>query len=102
MSLKMLKKIAKERNEDHHVNFIRRMVYYESEDLGFIDKTSKDERTTTWHIGRLMKGQCTAKKKMFVHDHQVSGLGLLTVDGMIAIAIIKGSSMTLKYKTFLE
>ncbi|KAG1741264.1 hypothetical protein EDB19DRAFT_1615180, partial [Suillus lakei] len=45
MSLKKLKKIAKERNESRRADFIRRMAQYEPEELGFLDETSKDERT---------------------------------------------------------
>ncbi|KAG1719692.1 hypothetical protein EDB19DRAFT_1647850 [Suillus lakei] len=78
------------------------MAQYEPEELGFIDETSKDKRTTAQHFGRLMKGQCAAKKEVFVHGHRVSGLNLLTVNGMIAVAVIKGSFTTPTYKTFLE
>ncbi|KAG2343776.1 hypothetical protein BDR05DRAFT_843710, partial [Suillus weaverae] len=51
MSLKKLKKIAKERNEDCRANFIRRMAQYEPKELGFIDETPKDKRTTARHFG---------------------------------------------------
>ncbi|KAG2128567.1 hypothetical protein DEU56DRAFT_872655 [Suillus clintonianus] len=74
MSLKKLKKIARERNEDRRASFIRRMAQYKPEELGFIDETSKDERTTTRHFGRSMKGQ----------------------------PVVEGSFTTPKYKTFLE
>ncbi|KAG1735559.1 hypothetical protein EDB19DRAFT_1638345, partial [Suillus lakei] len=67
-----------------------------------IDETLKDERTTARHFGRSMKGQHAAKKEVFVCGHWVSGLGLLTVDGMIAVAVIKGSFTTPTYKTFLK
>lgn len=102
MSLKKLKKIARERNEDRRADFIRRMAQYEPEELGFIDETSKDERTTARHFGRSQKGQRAAKKEVFVRGHRVSGLGLLTVDGMIAIAVVEGSFTTPKYRVFLE
>ena len=47
MSLKKLKKIARERNEDCRADFIRRMAQYEPEELGFIDETLKGQLLDT-------------------------------------------------------
>jgi transposase len=52
ISLKKLKKIAKERNEDVRADFIRRMAQYVPEELLFLDKVSKDERTPHRRCGR--------------------------------------------------
>ncbi|KAF8833569.1 hypothetical protein BDN67DRAFT_865744, partial [Paxillus ammoniavirescens] len=34
--------------------------------------------------------------------HRLSALGLLTVDGMVAVSVIEGSFTTPKFRTFLE
>jgi hypothetical protein len=52
VSGKKLKKIAKKRNETLRAHFIARMAQYEPEELGFLDETSKDERTIAriWEV----------------------------------------------------
>jgi hypothetical protein len=102
MSLKKLKKIAKERNESRRADFIWRMAQYEPEELGFLDETSKDERTLGRRSGWSLKGARAVKKQVFVRGHRLSGLGLLTVDGMMAISVVEGSFTTAKFKTFIE
>ena len=56
ISLKKLRKIAKERDEDKQAEFMQRMSQYSPEEIGFIDETSKDERTTFRRNGRARKG----------------------------------------------
>ncbi|KAG2352027.1 hypothetical protein BDR07DRAFT_1440068 [Suillus spraguei] len=94
ISHKKLKKIAKERNEAKRADFIRRMAQYEPEELGFLDETSKDERS--------LKGTCAVKKQVFVHGHRLSGLELLTIDGMVAISVVEGLFTAATFKTFIE
>ncbi|OAX31403.1 hypothetical protein K503DRAFT_676293, partial [Rhizopogon vinicolor AM-OR11-026] len=72
------------------------------EEIGFLDETSKDERTLGRSAGRSLKGICAMKKQVFIHGHRLSALGLLTVDGMMAVSVIEGSFMTVKFKTFIE
>jgi transposase len=43
ISLKKLKKLAKERDDEKRADFIRCMAQYEPDELGFLDETSKDE-----------------------------------------------------------
>ena len=52
VSTKKLKTIAAERNENLWSDFIWRIAQYEPEQLGFFDKVSKDERTSSqlWKI----------------------------------------------------
>ncbi|KAG1785611.1 uncharacterized protein HD556DRAFT_1435081 [Suillus plorans] len=86
ISCKQLKKIVKEQNEVQCADFIRHMAQYEPEELVFfLDETSKDERTQSRRFGRAKKG-----------------LGLLTVDGMIASSVGEGSFITEKFMTFIE
>jgi len=56
VSLKKLKRIAKERNEERRMDFLIRMSQYSPEQLGFLDETSKDERTTGRWYGRATRG----------------------------------------------
>ncbi|KAF8799510.1 hypothetical protein BYT27DRAFT_7050612, partial [Phlegmacium glaucopus] len=44
-SVKKLKQIAAERNEDKRAEFVYRMAAYTREQLGFLDETSKDAKT---------------------------------------------------------
>jgi len=57
ISLKKLHKVASERNEDLHADFIRQMARYEPEELIFIDKMSKDERTPVRRYGRAPRSE---------------------------------------------
>jgi hypothetical protein len=45
ISIKKLKRIVKERDEDVCADFIHRMAQYAPEELAFLDEVSKDERT---------------------------------------------------------
>jgi hypothetical protein len=65
VSYKKLKHIAKERNENLYVNFIPCMAQYAPEELGFLDKTSKDNCTSSRCCGRSRKGKCAEKKQPF-------------------------------------
>ncbi|KAF8833128.1 hypothetical protein BDN67DRAFT_992894 [Paxillus ammoniavirescens] len=56
MNRKKLRKIAIERNEDLHAEFIARMAQYDPVNLGFIDEVSKNERTLSHHYGRIIAG----------------------------------------------
>ncbi|KAG1809528.1 hypothetical protein EV424DRAFT_1328217 [Suillus variegatus] len=78
------------------------MAQYEPEELGFLDETSKDERTLLRRFGRAKEGVRAAKKDVFVRRHCLSGLGLLTVDGMIASSMVEGSFTTENFMTFIE
>jgi hypothetical protein len=44
-------RIAKERNEVLRADFIACMAQYDPEELGFLDETSKDERTLIRRYG---------------------------------------------------
>lgn len=102
ISRKKLKKIARERNETKRADFIRRMAQYEPEELGFLDETSKDERTTGRKNGRSKKGTRAMKKQVFIRGHRLSALGLLTVDGMMAVSVVEGSFTAASFRLFLE
>ncbi|KAJ7231396.1 hypothetical protein B0H12DRAFT_1029487 [Mycena haematopus] len=75
VSRKKLKKIAKERNEKVRMDFVRRVAEYPAEYLGFLDETSKNDRTYS---------------------------RLLTLDGMMANRVVVGSMKREDYLDFVE
>jgi hypothetical protein len=56
---------VKERNKNLHADFIAHMVQYAPEELGFLDKTSKDNHTPSRCCGRSRKGKHAEKKQPF-------------------------------------
>ena len=102
ISLKKLRKIAKEQDKDKRAEFVRWMSQYSPEEIRFIDETSKDERTAFRRNGRARKGMHAQKRGVFVQGHRLSAVGLLTLDGMAASNVIKGSFTTEKFVHFLE
>ena len=102
ISLKKLRKIAKERDKDKHAEFIRQMSQYTADEIGFIDETSKDERTTFRRYGRSAKGACVQRKGVFVHGCHLSAVGLLTLDEMVASNVIEGFFTAAKFTDFIE
>ncbi|KAF9220359.1 hypothetical protein BS17DRAFT_759688 [Gyrodon lividus] len=66
MSHKKLKKIAIERNEDLHAEFIACMAQYDPSNLSFIDEVSRGEHTLSCHYGRLKQGKCVEKESLCI------------------------------------
>ena len=91
ISPKKIQKIASERNEDLRADFIARMAQYTPEQLGFLDKVSKDERTAFRNRSRARKGKQAVMKGVFVRGRCFSAEGLLTLDGMISSTVVEGS-----------
>jgi transposase len=102
ISLKKLKKIAKERNEDLRADFIRQMAQYAPEELCFLDEVHKDERTLIRRRGRARKGKRAVMQGVFVRGRRVSAEGCLTVDGMVAGTVVEGSMTSDKFLYYLE
>ena len=101
-SIKKLKRIAAERNEDKRAEFVYRIAEYTQEQLGFIDETSKDEKTPGRRRGRAKKGRRAKRRQVFVRGHRLSGTGLLTIDGMVTSTVVQGSMTTESFCEFLE
>jgi hypothetical protein len=99
LSYKKLKRIAKERNENLRAEFIARMAQYDPTELGFVDETSKDERTPGRRYGRSKKGKRAEKEQVFVRGRRTSTEALLTLDGIIAATVVEGS---MTQELFLE
>ena len=102
ISLKKLRRIAKERDEDLRADFIRQMGQYSAEELGFMDEFSKDERTLQRRRGRSKKGTRAVMRGVFIRGWRVSGEGLLSLDGIVASTVVEGSMTREKFLHFLE
>ncbi|KAJ7668086.1 hypothetical protein B0H17DRAFT_950140 [Mycena rosella] len=102
VSRKKLKKIAAERNELVRMDFVRRMGEYPADYLGFLDETSKNERTTSRGFGRAKKGRRAQMKQKFVRGTRLTATGLLTLDGMVANTVVEGSMKRVDYLEFIE
>ncbi|KAF7336106.1 Transposase domain-containing protein [Mycena venus] len=102
VSRKKLKKIAAERNERVRMDFVRRMAEYPAEYLGFLDETSKNERTLSRGYGRAKKGRRAKMKQKFVRGTRLTATGLLTLDGIIANKVVEGSMKREDYLEFIE
>lgn len=66
VSLKKLTRIALERDEDCRADFVACMAQYSPEELGFLDKMSKDGQSIESRYGRACKNKCTQKNQVFV------------------------------------
>ena len=102
VSYKKLKHIASERNEEARNDFIARISQYEPEETGFLDETSKNDKTAAWANGRAKKGRRTIMKQRFVRGTRLSATALLTVDGIVASMVVEGSMNREMYLEFLE
>jgi len=102
ISPKKLWIIAKEHDEDLCADFIQQMGQYSTEELGFLDEFSKDERTVQCHHGQAKQGKRASMRGVFVCGRRVSGKGLLTLDGIIASTVVEGSMTQEKFLHFLK
>jgi len=102
VSLKKLRRIAKEHDEDLRADFVRIMGQYSPEEIGFLDEFSKDECTLHQCRGRAKKGKCAVMRGVFVHGRWVSGEGLLSLNGIVASTVVEGSMTCKKFLYFLE
>lgn len=102
MSRKKLKRIAQERNEDRRAAFVIEMAQYTSDQIGFIDETSKDRRTPSRGYGRSRKGRRVSQKQEFVRGRRVSTEALLTLDGMVSGTAVEGSMTRAMLLDWLE
>jgi len=78
------------------------MAQYLPEELGFLDETSKDARTSRRSSGWSKKGKRAEKKQVFVRGRRTSAEALLTLDGIIAGTVVKGSMTKATFLQYLE
>ena len=102
VSLKKLRKIAKERDEDLRADFMRRVAQYAPEEMIWIDETSKDERTLIRRNGRAKKSHRANMKGVFVRGRRLTAVAALSMDGIVAGHVVEGSLRRADFLLFLE
>lgn len=102
ISVKKLRRIALECCPDKRAAYIARIGQYSPEQLGFIDETSKDDRTPARCYGRSKKGRKAQKRQRFVRGKRLTATGLLMMDGMMASRVVQGSMDGEMFCSFLE
>ena len=94
-------KAASERNELLRSAFIASIGRYQTNQLVFMDESSKDDRTSTRLYGYSKINSRAIKKVVFVRGKRYTLLPALTEKGIIAIDIIEGSCTKQKFKEFV-
>ena len=74
---------------------------YTSEQLIFVDETAKDERTLTRLYGYSPINTRAKKSVVFVRGTRYTILPALSLEGFIAVDIMKGSCDKERFQTFI-
>ena len=94
-------KAASERNELLRSAFIATIGRYRTDQLVFMDESSKDDRTMTRLYGYSKVNSKAFKKVVFVRGKRYTLLPALTEQGIIAVDIIEGSCTKQRFKEFV-
>jgi hypothetical protein len=96
-----LHKAAAERNEILRGAFIASIGQYRTDQLVFMDESSKDERTMTRLYGYSKANSRASKKIVFIRGKRYTLLPALTEQGIVAVDIIEGSCTKQRFKEFV-
>lgn len=102
MSTKTLKEIALERSEPIRIDFTQEASQYPPHYLGFLDETSKNDKTPTRRCGRAQKGKRAIKRHKLVRGRRLTGTGLIACRGLLTCKVVEGSMHRKQYLEFLE
>lgn len=102
MSTKKLQDVAEERCEPSRLDYVREISQYPADYLGFLDETSKNDKTPRRRLGRAKKGKRATKRRKAVRGRRLTATGLLTSRGMLASTVVEGSMHRDQYLAFLE
>nr|GAT45666.1 predicted protein [Mycena chlorophos] len=102
ISVKQVESVAQERNADLRNDYIREISQYTPEQLGFIDETSKNDKTPNRKRGRGPVGQRVVVDQQWVRGVRLTATGLLTIDGMLTSTVVEGSMHRDQFVAFLE
>ena len=94
-------KAAAERNELLRCAFIASIGRYRTDQLVFMDESSKDDRTLTRLYGYSEVNARAIKKVVFVRGKRYTLLPALTEQGIIAVDIMEGSCTKQRFKEFV-
>ena len=76
-------------------------MYFHPEQLIFIDESAKDEWTSCRQYGYSSQNQSAIKKTVFLRGIRYTILPALSLDGMIALDIMKGSCNKERFRNFI-
>jgi len=102
MSAMKLTEIAEERCEPSRQDYIREVSQYPPDYLGFLDETSKNDKTPGRRLGRAKKGKRAVKRRKAVRGRRLTATGFLTSHGMLTSTVVEGSMYRDQYLGFLE
>jgi len=99
---KKIQKAAIERSEALRGFYLYNIgINYTSEQLIFVDETSKDERTLTRLYGYSPINTRAKKSVVFVRGKRYTILPALSLEGFIAVDVIEGSCDKERFQTFI-
>ena len=78
------------------------MAQYGPKEIGFINETSKDEKTIYKQYGWSRKGTWASKQQVFIWGQQTTITGLLLIDGLVAKTVVKGLMTKAMFMEFLK
>lgn len=92
VSYKMLRKAAKERDEEAREEFRQfARANWVAEQLVFVDESSKDNRTIYRHFGRAVKGQRAVSHIPFARGTRYSLVAALSTEGYMCMRAVEGA-----------
>jgi transposase len=102
ITYKLLRKAAAERDDDARAEWMDEMnTHFVSQQLVFVDETSKDDRTIYRHYGRAPAGRRATIHANFVRGDRYSMVAALSLDGYEAVRIVPGSVDSTKFLDFI-
>ena len=93
--------MAYERNELLRGAFIASIGHYRTDQLIFMDESTKDARTSTRLYGYSKINSKAFKKVVFIRGKRYTLLPALTKQGIITVDIIEGSCTKQRFKEFV-
>ena len=96
-----MNKAAKERDEVVRSAFVARITKYKPDQLIFIDKSSKDERTLTRNYVYAFRSARANKKIVFVRGKRYTILPAMSLDGILALEVFEGSCTKDRFQHFI-
>ena len=76
-------------------------MYFQPEQLIFIDESAKDEHTLCRQYGYSQRNQAAIKKVVFLRGKRYTILPALSLDGIIALDIMEGSCNKERFRNFI-
>ena len=97
-----LRYIALQRDEFLRQKFILDVSTYNPEMLIFLDETGADRRNTLRKYGYSIRGKPAQKHSLLVRGEHVSGIALISVNGLLDVDVVKGSVDGDKFYDFVQ